>query len=252
MTPPPLALYAHFPWCAKKCPYCDFNSHTTSRPLEQDDYIAALIRDLEHELSLIPTSLPPLGSMFFGGGTPSLFSPESFKGFISGVQNRMACAPDIEITMEANPGTTEHASFSGYRQSGINRLSLGVQSFDNRKLKSLGRIHDADQALEAFHQARSGGFENINIDLMHGLPGQTLEDAISDVETAISLQPEHISLYQLTLEPNTVFFGTHPHFPIRIRSSNSSWRSRKYSPQLAICNTRSPLTREPDRDVDTT
>ena len=167
----PLSLYVHFPWCVRKCPYCDFNSHPVKGELPEDAYIAALIRDLDFELSLV-TGHRPLASIFFGGGTPSLFSGKAVAALLEAVQKRLAFAPDIEITIEANPGTADEANFRGYRAAGVNRLSLGVQSFDDAKLKALGRIHGADDARRAFALARTAGFDNINLDLMYALPGQ--------------------------------------------------------------------------------
>lgn len=212
ISTPPLSLYLHFPWCVKKCPYCDFNSHTSSKPVDQWGYVDALVRDLDFELSDQTTS-PVLHSVFMGGGTPSLFAPEMMATVLEAAKQRLGFSGNCEITMEANPGTTEHHDFGQYRDAGINRLSLGVQSFDNGRLKTLGRIHNAENARQAFYKARENGFDNINIDLMFGLPGQTREDALQDINQAIELGPEHISLYQLTLEPNTVFFRYPPKLP---------------------------------------
>jgi oxygen-independent coproporphyrinogen-3 oxidase len=212
LTLAPLSLYLHFPWCVRKCPYCDFNSHSLGQDFDQEQYIDALIADLDYELSELNIDRP-LISIFMGGGTPSLFSPDAMHRLIEFVSSRLTLTDDIEITMEANPGTTEHYEFNQYRRAGINRLSLGVQSFDPVQLTALGRIHSSDDAITAFGKARTGGFDNINIDLMFGLPGQTTEAAAKDLSTAISMTPEHISLYQLTLEPNTVFYRYPPPLP---------------------------------------
>ncbi len=208
----PLSLYVHFPWCVRKCPYCDFNSHPVKGEFPEDAYIAALIRDLDFELSLA-TGHRPLASIFFGGGTPSLFSGKAVATLLEAVQKRLAFAPDIEITIEANPGTADEANFRGYRAAGVNRLSLGVQSFDDAKLKALGRIHGADDARRAFALARTAGFDNINLDLMYALPGQAPEQAAADLQAAIALAPEHLSYYHLTLEPNTEFHARPPPLP---------------------------------------
>lgn len=212
ISPPTLSLYVHFPWCVKKCPYCDFNSHSASSSLDQEGYIHALLDDLDLELSTYPCKRP-LQSIFLGGGTPSLFTPASMGTLLNAIRRRFSLSGQCEITMEANPGTTEYHDFSLYLGTGINRLSLGVQSFDDLFLQALGRIHNAAHATEAFGKARDAGFSNINIDLMFGLPDQSCDQALSDLEQAISLDPEHISLYQLTLEPNTVFYRYPPRLP---------------------------------------
>jgi putative oxygen-independent coproporphyrinogen III oxidase len=208
---PPLSLYVHFPWCVAKCPYCDFNSHSIRGVVPGDEYIDALI----HELKLLAPSANerPLRSIFFGGGTPSVFSPRQFDTLLTAVRASLSLMPNAEITMEANPGAVEHGSFSDYRAAGINRLSLGVQSFADDKLKALGRIHDAQAARDAFKQARAANFDNINLDLMYALPEQTLSESQTDLFAALALQPEHISLYHLTLEPNTVFHANPPSLP---------------------------------------
>lgn len=210
-TAPPLSLYVHIPWCVKKCPYCDFNSHVRGGGLPEQEYVAALLQDLEMELPDIWGR--SIISVFIGGGTPSLFSAESIDSLLGGLRARLNLAPDIEITLEANPGTVEQQRFNEYRGCGINRISIGVQSFNAAHLQALGRIHDATEAARAVAVARQAGFENINIDLMYGLPRQTLQESIMDVETAISLQPTHISHYQLTIEPNTAFFHRPPVLP---------------------------------------
>jgi putative oxygen-independent coproporphyrinogen III oxidase len=207
-----LGLYVHFPWCTRKCPYCDFNSHAVTGELPEDAYVAQLLRDLDDDLTLLD-SPPPLTSIFLGGGTPSLFTAESMDTLLTGIQQRLSFDPAIEITLEANPGTTDYEKFSGYVDVGINRLSIGVQSFNNQQLTALGRIHSADEAQRAFTVARQAGFTNINIDLMHGLPGQSVAAAMSDLRQAIELGPEHVSWYQLTIEPNTSFYNKPPVLP---------------------------------------
>jgi putative oxygen-independent coproporphyrinogen III oxidase len=209
---PPLSLYIHLPWCVKKCPYCDFNSHEFSPTgFEEDDYIEALIRDLDSELPRIWGRT--INTVFIGGGTPSLFSPDALDKLFSAIRARLNIHPAIEITLEANPGTAEAEKFRGFREVGINRLSLGVQSFNDEHLKALGRIHDAEQAHHAIELAKEAGFENFNIDVMFGLPGQTINDALSDLEKAVAHSPTHLSWYQLTIEPNTVFNSKPPTLP---------------------------------------
>ncbi|MFY0991633.1 radical SAM family heme chaperone HemW [Halomonas sp. C05BenzN] len=210
---PALALYVHVPWCIRKCPYCDFNSHGVGRgaTLPEEAYLAALIADLEADLPLAAGR--ELVSVFIGGGTPSLMSPAFYAGLLEALAERLPLAPDIEITLEANPGTLERGRFAGYRAAGINRLSLGVQSFQDEQLAALGRIHSGAEATVAVDEARRAGFDNLNVDLMHGLPGQTPELALADLESAIALSPEHLSWYQLTLEPNTEFHAHPPRLP---------------------------------------
>lgn len=208
---PPLALYIHIPWCVRKCPYCDFNSHAAGPTLPEEEYVDALLADLDADLQHVHGR--PLTSIFFGGGTPSLFSDRALGRLLEGVERRGAFAPDIEITLEANPGTFEQAKFKGYRALGINRLSIGVQSFQQAKLKALGRIHDGDEAIRAADMARAAGFDNFNLDLMHGLQQQSIEDALFDLRTAIAQAPTHLSWYQLTMEPNTVFWSQPPELP---------------------------------------
>lgn len=208
---PPLALYIHIPWCVRKCPYCDFNSHAAGPQLPEEEYVDALLADLDIDLQHVHSR--PLTSIFFGGGTPSLFSDRALGRLLEGVERRIAFAPDIEITLEANPGTFEQAKFKGYRALGINRLSIGVQSFQEAKLKALGRIHDGGEAIRAADMARAAGFDNFNLDLMHGLPEQSIEDALFDLRTAIAQAPTHLSWYQLTMEPNTVFWNQPPVLP---------------------------------------
>jgi oxygen-independent coproporphyrinogen-3 oxidase len=208
---PPLAAYIHIPWCVRKCPYCDFNSHAAGASLPEDAYVDALLTDLDADLEQIQSRR--LTSIFFGGGTPSLFSASALARILDGMRQRVGFAEDIEITLEANPGTFEQAKFRDYRSLGINRLSIGVQSFQPAKLKALGRIHDGDEAIRAADMARAAGFDNINLDLMHGLPEQSLEDALSDLRIAIAQQPTHVSWYQLTVEPNTEFWNKPPRLP---------------------------------------
>jgi oxygen-independent coproporphyrinogen-3 oxidase len=205
---PPLSLYVHLPWCVRKCPYCDFNSHAQRGELPVADYVAALVADLDHDLPLAWGRT--VRTVFFGGGTPSLFPPEAIDAFLQQASSRLRFAPDCEITLETNPGTAEHGRFEGYRAAGVNRLSFGVQSFDDGCLQRLGRIHDSAQAEAAVKLAQDAGLDNLNLDLMYALPGQTLAMTGHDVQRAIALQPAHLSHYQLTLEPNTVFAARPP------------------------------------------
>lgn len=208
MKTPPLALYVHLPWCVRKCPYCDFNSHTAGAAAPKRRYIEALKMDLGIESQRADGRL--LTSIFLGGGTPSLFSPDEINELLESVREQFSVAAEAEVTMEANPGTVECGSPSGYRAAGVTRLSVGAQSFDDSMLEVLGRIHTSDDISRAVREARDSGFDNLNIDLMHGLPGQTPEMAIDDLRAAIDLEPTHISWYQLTLEPNTVFHARPP------------------------------------------
>ncbi len=208
LMPPLLALYIHIPWCVKKCPYCDFNSHGQKSELPLADYIAALTRDLEQDLPLVWGR--SISSVFFGGGTPSLFSGAAIGEILSMANSRLRFAPNCEITLECNPGTAEHDRFASYLAAGVNRLSFGVQSFDDGCLERLGRIHDAERARAAVISAQDAGFANINLDLMYALPQQSLAMALNDVEQAIALNPQHLSHYQLTLEPNTLFAAKPP------------------------------------------
>ena len=208
---PPLSLYIHIPWCIKKCPYCDFNSHEFSDALPETEYIAALCGDFDSDLRLIQNR--PLQSIFIGGGTPSLFSASAFGNLLDHIRQRCEFSREIEITLEANPGTAEASKFRDYRNAGINRLSMGIQSFDDLQLQKLGRIHNSDEARSAITIARQGGFDNLNLDLMHGLPGQECGAAMADLETALAFEPAHISWYQLTIEPNTVFYSRPPSLP---------------------------------------
>jgi oxygen-independent coproporphyrinogen-3 oxidase len=216
LVAPPLSLYIHMPWCVKKCPYCDFNSHgLRSEPPPYADYIDHLLADLDADRVDFADALAgrSIVSIFFGGGTPSLFAPELIERLLDGVRERLAFVDDAEITLETNPGTVEHGNFSGYLAAGVNRISFGVQSFDNDKLKRLGRIHSANEAEVAVKSAQDAGYRNINLDLMYALPQQSLEGAVADVDRAVSLQPTHISHYQLTLEPNTAFAANPPPLP---------------------------------------
>ena len=207
---PPLALYVHIPWCVRKCPYCDFNSHEQKEPLQEKNYIDALLRDLEQLLPQVWGRR--LISVFIGGGTPSLFSPQSIDALLSAVRARMTLEPEAEITLEANPGTVEAARFRGFRDAGVNRISVGVQSFDDRMLGALGRIHSAAEARRAVDAALEA-VGNVNLDLMYGLPGQDLAMVESDLKQAVACGTPHLSAYQLTIEPNTVFFSKPPSLP---------------------------------------
>lgn len=219
--PLPLSLYVHYPWCVQKCPYCDFNSHRLSNTAEpatsafslaqEERYLAALIRQLEQTLPMIWGR--PIQSIFFGGGTPSLISEAGLANFLSQARALLGFGPEIEITLEANPGTVDFKKFAGFRAAGINRLSIGIQSFDDKKLAALGRIHSATEALSAVQAAKDAGFDNLNLDLMFALPQQTLAQAQQDIEIALNLQPSHLSHYQLTLEPNTPFYKQPPILP---------------------------------------
>jgi len=225
---PPLALYVHLPWCVRKCPYCDFNSHAAPTHIPAEDYSAALLLDLE-------TSLPdvwgrPVHSIFFGGGTPSLFSAAWFAHLLGEFRSRLRLAPDVEITLEANPGTTEYDSFGAYRDAGVNRVSLGVQSFDDSALARIGRIHgraEIDLAIDSIH---TSGLRDFNIDLMFALPGQTVADAMNDIRLAIACNPAHISHYQLTLEPNTAFHADPPKLP----DTDSAWEMQEQCGSLLV------------------
>ncbi|MET1161416.1 MAG: radical SAM family heme chaperone HemW [Pseudoxanthomonas sp.] len=208
MIPPLLSLYVHLPWCVRKCPYCDFNSHEGKGALPFAGYVDALIRDLDQDLPLVWGR--SIHSVFFGGGTPSLFPPEQIDRFLQAASSRLRFAPNLEITLETNPGTAEHGRFDQYRDAGVNRISFGIQSFDDGCLKRLGRIHDSADADRAVKLAQDAGFDNFNLDLMYALPGQDLAMAEYDLQRAFALRPTHISHYQLTLEPNTMFFARPP------------------------------------------
>ena len=208
LVPPPLSLYIHIPWCVRKCPYCDFNSHAQPAGLPIREYVDALVADLDQDLPLAWGR--SIHSVFFGGGTPSLVPAWAIEEILSAANARSRFAPGAEITLECNPGTAEHDRFEGYRRAGVNRLSFGIQSFDDGCLQRLGRIHDSREAEAAVKLAQDAGFDNLNLDLMYALPGQDLGMALHDVERAIALQPAHLSHYQLTLEPNTVFAARPP------------------------------------------
>ena len=208
---PPLGLYIHVPWCVRKCPYCDFNSHTFTGELPEHAYLEALVEDLRQDLALVRER--PVSTVFIGGGTPSLMSPAFYQSLFQRLGELVSFSPDAEITLEANPGTVEQSRFQGFREAGINRLSIGIQSFNPKHLTRLGRIHDDREAHRAIEAAFSAGFSNINLDLMHGLPEQTPQEALADLEAALAWQTPHLSWYQLTLEPNTEFYSRPPALP---------------------------------------
>ena len=212
---PPLALYVHMPWCVKKCPYCDFNSHGLRGEPPYAAYVDALLADLDADRADFDGALDGrhIVSVFFGGGTPSLFAPELIARFLDGARTRLLFVDHCEITLETNPGTVEHGRFDGYLAAGVNRISFGIQSFDDDKLKRLGRIHSATEAEAAVKSAQDAGFDNINLDLMYALPEQSLLGALAGVDRAVALEPTHISHYQLTLEPNTAFAAHPPPLP---------------------------------------
>ena len=214
---PPLCLYVHMPWCVRKCPYCDFNSHELKQSVPEHDYVNALIDDLSQELDYVQDR--QITSVFIGGGTPSLFSAESIARLLNELNRLIGFKTDAEITIEANPGAIEAGKFIEFKQAGVNRLSIGIQSFQDIQLKKLGRIHNRTEAIRAVELACSAGFENLNLDLMFGLPEQTTELALTDVQTCLALEPTHISYYQLTLEPNTFFYK----FPPKMPDSESTW-----------------------------
>ncbi|MDO6685150.1 MULTISPECIES: radical SAM family heme chaperone HemW [unclassified Agarivorans] len=214
MLSPALSLYVHVPWCVQKCPYCDFNSHGLKQNLPEKEYIQALLADLDQDLQRFPAMQGrELHSIFIGGGTPSLLSAQAISDLLNGVKQRLVLSPNTEVTMEANPGTAEADRFAGYFQAGVNRLSIGVQSFQQQHLDKLGRIHNGDEAIRAFEFAQQAGFKRINLDLMHGLPNQTLEQAMQDLQQAFALGPSHLSWYQLTIEANTAFASRPPKLP---------------------------------------
>ena len=227
LIPPPLSLYVHLPWCVRKCPYCDFNSHAARGALPFDDYVDALVRDLDFDLPLVWGRV--VNSIFFGGGTPSLFPPEAIDRFLQAASARLRFAPNLEITLESNPGTAEHGRFDRYLTAGVNRISFGIQSFDDAALKRLGRIHDSREAERAVKLAQDAGYDNLNLDLMYALPEQTLAQAQADLERAFALNPAHLSHYQLTLEPNTVF---HARPPQGIPDDDTAWDMQEQCQQL--------------------
>lgn len=218
LTLPPLSLYIHIPWCVQKCPYCDFNSHAQKGLIPEQEYIEHLLADLSQDLTAYRAAIGDrkLHSIFIGGGTPSLFSAEGISYLLAEVQKRIAFEPNIEITLEANPGTAEAERFLGYAQVGVSRISMGIQSFEPEKLLKLGRIHDSNEAKQAIRFAQDSaksGLKSFNIDLMHGLPNQSVQQALTDLETGIALNPPHLSWYQLTIEPNTMFYYRQPTLP---------------------------------------
>jgi len=226
MELPPLSLYVHLPWCVRKCPYCDFNSHAVKDELPGDEYVQALLKDLELELPLVWGRT--VHTVFFGGGTPSLFSAEQIAALMSGFRGLLRISPEAEVTLEANPGTTEHDSFTAYGDAGVNRISLGVQSFNDDHLSGIGRIHgraEAERAVAAIHRS---GIQNFNIDLMYALPGQSAGDALQDVHDAVACEPAHISHYQLTIEPNTAFHADPPAIP----DEDSAWEMQQECGQV--------------------
>ena len=210
---PPLSLYIHIPWCIKKCPYCDFNSHQVNGSFEEDKYTNKLYDDFLVELNRLGDKNRELQSIFIGGGTPSLFKGDSFQFLFTRIKSHLKFSENIEITIEANPGAVDSEKFRAYFDAGINRISLGVQSFDDKYLSKLGRIHTSNDAIKSIEVAKSAGFENINLDIMHGLPEQSIEAAVEDLRIAIEQSPSHISWYQFTIEPNTYFYNYPPKLP---------------------------------------
>ena len=227
LIPPLLSLYVHLPWCVRKCPYCDFNSHEGKGALPFEGYVDALIRDLDQDLPLVWGR--SIHSVFFGGGTPSLFPPGQIDRFLQAASSRLRFTPNLEVTLETNPGTAEHGRFDQYRNAGVNRISFGIQSFDDGCLKRLGRIHDSAEAERAVKLAQDAGFDNFNLDLMYALPGQDLAMAERDLERAFALQPTHVSHYQLTLEPNTMFFARPPQ---GLPDDDSAWDMQEHCQAL--------------------
>ncbi|MCG6387334.1 radical SAM family heme chaperone HemW [Vibrio fluvialis] len=221
LTPPALSLYVHIPWCVQKCPYCDFNSHAFKADIPEEEYIDALLEDLDTDIERYQLAGDPrlLHSIFIGGGTPSLISADGIGRLLRGIEARIAFKSDIEITMEANPGTIEAERFAGYRHVGVTRISIGVQSFEPEKLTRLGRIHGRDEAVNAAKLAHQIGLNSFNLDLMHGLPDQTLDQALADLDRAMELTPPHLSWYQLTIEPNTMFYFKRP----TLRDDDALW-----------------------------
>lgn len=227
---PPLSLYIHFPWCVEKCPYCDFNSHELKTSTPPDEYIDCILLDLENELPNIWGR--SITSIFMGGGTPSLFSAENIERLMQGLRSRLNISPNIEVTLEANPGTIDQSQFIGFRQAGINRLSMGIQSFNDTMLTKLGRIHNSIQAINAIEAAHKADFNSFNIDLMFGLPEQSIEQMLQDLQTAIDFQPPHLSHYQLTIEPNTLFASKLPPLP----QDDALWDMTQQAHKLLAAN----------------
>ncbi|MDP6993650.1 MAG: radical SAM family heme chaperone HemW, partial [Woeseiaceae bacterium] len=226
---PPLSLYLHLPWCVRKCPYCDFNSHRAGDNAQKDRYVAALIADIDQEA--LRAGRRSIETVFLGGGTPSFFSPEEIDRIISACRDRLSLASDCEITMETNPGTVEHGNLAMYRQAGVTRLSIGAQSFNAEMLNVLGRIHGAEEIKKTCEEADKAGFDSINVDLMFALPGQDLAKATADIESLLELSPSHISWYQLTLEPNTVF---HRRPPPDMPDEDLAWDIQETGRQLLV------------------
>ncbi|HEY0942420.1 MAG TPA: radical SAM family heme chaperone HemW [Steroidobacter sp.] len=226
LTLPPLSLYVHMPWCVRKCPYCDFNSHAAPELVPQAQYIDALLKDLHSDVAAVQGRA--LTSIFFGGGTPSLFAPDQIGRLLEGVRRQIPFDSQIEITLEANPGTIEHGRFAGYRDAGVNRVSLGAQTFSDEQLRLLGRIHGADDIERAVEELRQARLDNFNLDLMYGLPEQNVSQALHDLERALALGPAHISHYQLTLEPGTVFY----HRPPALPDPDDCWQMQIESQEL--------------------
>lgn len=229
-APPPLSLYIHTPWCIKKCPYCDFNSHEIKQELNEKTYLQALLTDVEKDLPRVWGRR--INSVFIGGGTPSVLSPDFYHRLFSDLRALFQLSANAEITMEANPGTVDAGYFREYKESGINRLSIGIQSFNNKQLQLLGRIHDSDLAKDAIEIARKAEFDNLNLDLMFGLPSQAISDAENDLQLALSFLPEHISYYQLTIEPNTYFYTHKPQVP----DDDTCWEMQKLAMDLLADN----------------
>jgi len=229
-APPPLSLYIHTPWCIKKCPYCDFNSHEIKQELNEKTYLQALLTDVEKDLPRVWGRR--INSVFIGGGTPSVLSPDFYHRLFSDLRALFQLSANAEITMEANPGTVDAGYFREYKESGINRLSIGIQSFNNKQLQLLGRIHDSDLAKDAIEIARKAEFDNLNLDLMFGLPSQAVSDAENDLQLALSFLPEHISYYQLTIEPNTYFYTHKPQVP----DDDTCWEMQKLAMDLLADN----------------
>ncbi len=222
----PLSLYIHIPWCVRKCPYCDFNSHALREELPERDYIARLLYDLQTHQKHYQNR--PIHSIFIGGGTPSLFSAHAYQQLFSALRSELEIPSDIEITLEANPGVSEQQRFHGFHEAGINRISLGVQSWQPQKLQSLGRIHDEKQAYQAVERVKAAGFTNFNIDIMHSLPQQSVAEAIADLRSTVLCEPTHVSWYQLTLEPNTYFHR----FPPQLPDDETQWEIQKQGQQI--------------------
>lgn len=222
----PVSLYIHTPWCVKKCPYCDFNSHSLRGNIPTKAYVKTVLADLTLDAQTLQQR--PIHSIFIGGGTPSLLNPSDYEDLLSGIDQRIGLPKDIEITLEANPGTVEQSRFEGFRAAGINRLSLGIQSFQDKKLKALGRIHGAKEAMRAIEITQQAGFDNFNLDLMFGLPDQSIEEALLDLKTALIFAPTHLSWYQLTIEPNTYFYQHRPKLP----NDDHSWEMQQQGQAL--------------------